>query len=112
MVKKQSQIDKIIRNLIVNLKRKGIKVNKLILYGSYANGNPKSDSDIDVAVISSNFNNKNLLKRQELLGEAIFGLGEPIEAIGYSYREFINRHKLSFLFDIASSGKTVYQEQN
>jgi uncharacterized protein len=110
MVKKQSQIKKVLRDLVASLKRKGIKVNRLILYGSYANGNPRSDSDIDVVVISSSFNNKNLLKRQELLGEAIFGLDESVEAIGYSYNEFAKRSRLSFLFDIASSGKTVYQE--
>ena len=55
MVKKQSQIKKTIKDLVDSLKRKGIKVNKLILYGSYANGNPRPDSDIDVAVVSSNF---------------------------------------------------------
>ena len=110
MVKRQSQIKRITRDLVASLKRKGIKVDRLILYGSYANGKPRPDSDIDVAVISSSFNNKNLLKRQELLGEAIFGLGAPVEAIGYSYKEFVKRSSLSFLFDIASNGKTVYQE--
>ena len=110
MVKKQSQIKRVINDLVESLKRKGIKVDRLILYGSYVNGKPRSDSDIDVAVISSSFNNKNLLKRQELLGEAIFGLNEPVEVIGYSYNEFTKRSRLSFLFDIVSSGKTVYQE--
>ncbi len=109
MVKKPSQVNKIIKDLIANLKRKGIKVNRLILYGSYANGTPRPDSDIDIAIISSTFNNKNLLERQELLGEAIFGLGEPVEAIGYSYKDFENRSRLSFLFDIVSNGKTVYR---
>ncbi len=51
-----------------------------------------------------------MLKRQELLGEAIFGLGEPVEVIGYSYKEFAKRAPLSFLFDIAANGKTIYQE--
>ncbi len=110
MVKNKSQVNIIITKLITSLKRKNVKVNKLILYGSYANGKPRPDSDIDVAVISSSFNNKNILKRQELLGEAIFALGEPIEAIGYSYKEFAKISRLSFLFDIISSGKTVYQE--
>jgi len=110
VVKKQSQVKRIIRDLVASLKRKGIKVNKLILYGSYANGKPRTDSDIDIAIISSSFNNKNMLKRQELLGEAIFGIGEPVEAIGYSYKEFAKRSRLSFLFDIASNGKVVYQE--
>lgn len=110
MVKKQSQINRLIRKLVVNLKRKGIRVNRLILYGSYAKGIAKADSDIDIAVVSSTFDNKNLLKRQELLGEATFGLGEPVETIGYSYKEFTKRHTLSFLFDIVSNGKVVYQE--
>ena len=110
MDKNKSRINKVIRNLVINLKRKGVKVDRLILYGSYANGRPRPDSDIDIAVVSSTFNNKNILKRQELLGEAIFGLGEPVEAIGYSYKEFIKRSHLSFLFDIVSNGRTVYQE--
>lgn len=110
MAKKQNQIKRVINGLVESLKRKGIKVNRLILYGSYAKGKPRPDSDIDVAVISSSFNNKDLLKRQELLGEAIFSLGEPVEAIGYSYNEFTKRSRLSFLFDIVSSGKTVYRE--
>lgn len=110
MVKKQSRIKRITMDLVASLKRKGIKVDRLILYGSYANGKHKSDSDIDVAVVSSSFDNKNMLKRQELLGEAIFGLGEPVEAIGYSYKEFAKRTSLSFLFDIVSNGKTLYQE--
>jgi len=108
MIKKPNQVNKIIKNLIANLERKGIKVDRLILYGSYANGTPRPDSDIDVAVISSSFNNKNLLERQELLGEAIFALGESVEAIGYSYKDFKNRSRLSFLFDIVSNGRTVY----
>lgn len=110
MVKKPSQIRKISKAFVLNLKRKGIKVNRLILYGSYANGKAMSHSDIDIAVISSTFNNKNILERQELLGEAIFGLGEPVEAIGYSFKEFSKTKPMSFLSDIALNGKTIYQE--
>jgi len=110
MVKKRSQIEKTIRLFVINLKRKGIKVNRVILYGSYAKGNHRPGSDIDVAVISSTFNSKNLLERQELLGEAIFGISEPVEAIGYSYNEFRKPRVLSFLFDIISNGKVIYPE--
>jgi predicted nucleotidyltransferase len=85
------------------------KVNRLILYDSYAEGIPKPYSDIDIAVISTSFNNKGLLKRQELLGEAIFPLGEPIEALGYSYKEFKKPPMLSFLSEIITKGKIVYR---
>lgn len=110
MVKKRSQITKLIRKLVVNLKHMGIKVDKLILYGSYAKGKAKADSDIDIAVISSSFDNKNLIERQELLGEAACALGEPVEVIGYSYKEYVKRHPMSFLFDIVSNGKIMHQE--
>jgi len=39
----------------VSVVGKEIKVNKVFLYGSYAKGSQRSDSDIDVAVISSDF---------------------------------------------------------
>lgn len=110
MVKSPGEIKNIIKNLVASIKAKGIKVNRLILYGSYAEGSAKPYSDIDIAVISPSFNNIGLLKRQELLGEAIFPLGEPIEALGYSYKEFKKPPTLSFLSEIIEKGKIVYKE--
>lgn len=110
MVKNSREISNLINNLISCLKNKGIKVNRLILFGSYVQGNARSESDVDVAVISETFNNKGLLRRQELLGEAIFRLKEPVEAIGYSYKEFQKRRPLSFLSDIVANGQVVYKE--
>ena len=109
MVKNPTQLNHLINGLVAGLKKKDIKVDRLILYGSYANGNPKPYSDIDIAVISSTFDKKNLLQRQELLGEVIFSLQEPIEAIGYGYREFKKLAPLSFLSEIISNGKVVYK---
>lgn len=111
MVKSPNRIKNIIKKLVACLESKGIKVDRLILYGSYAHGIPKPYSDIDIAVISSSFDNKSLLKRQELLGEVIFPLGEPIEALGYSYNEFKKPEALSFLSEILSKGKVVYKQK-
>ena len=108
MVKNTTELKKIFHTLINCLKEKGIKVNRLYLYGSYANGKPGPDSDIDIAVISSSFDKKNLIQRQEILGETIFPLGEPIEAIGYSLREFKQASPFSFLREIITHGKIIY----
>lgn len=45
--------DNLLRKYHKALKAKGIFVDRLILFGSYAKGNPMSDSDIDVAVVST-----------------------------------------------------------
>lgn len=110
MAKQSNQLKPLIDKFISGLEKRGVRVNRLILYGSYARGRANSDSDIDIAVISSSFDRKNILQRQEILGEVIYPLAEPIEAVGYSYREFKNRTPLSFLSDILSTGKTIYQE--
>lgn len=110
MAKQSNQLKPLIDKFISGLGKRGVRVNRLILYGSYARGRANSDSDIDIAVISSSFDRKNILQRQEILGEVIYPLAEPIEAVGYSYREFKNRTPLSFLSDILSTGKTIYQE--
>lgn len=108
MAKSATELKTIFSTLINCLKEKGVKVNRLYLYGSYANGKPRPDSDIDIAVISSSFDKKNLVQRQEILGEIIFPLGEPIEAIGYSLREFKQAHPFSFLREIITHGKIIY----
>jgi predicted nucleotidyltransferase len=110
MAKNKYKIDKIIRDLVRNLESKGIEVSQLVLYGSYARGNPKPYSDIDIAVISPNFRGKGILKRQELLGEAIFPLGEPIEALGYAPEECKHPDSLSFVSEILTTGKIIYKK--
>lgn len=46
---------------------KEIKVDKIILYGSYSKGNPHKDSDIDVAVISPDFTGDKIEDRLRLM---------------------------------------------
>jgi len=53
----KDQAIKTTRKFIKALKQEGISVDRVILYGSYARGKTRPDSDIDVAVISKNFIN-------------------------------------------------------
>lgn len=108
MVKK-NKISRLKDIIVKSLTENGIPVKCLILYGSYAKGNPKPWSDIDIAVVSSVFEGKGILKRQELLGEALYRLGEPIEALGYTPREYRRPPALSFLSEILSKGKLIYR---
>jgi predicted nucleotidyltransferase len=110
MDKSPDQIRKVVKDVVNALKARKVRVDKVILYGSYAYGKPEPDSDIDLAVISRSFNKKGLLKRQELLGEAVFWLKEPVEMIGYSYSEYEGKTKSPFLSLILSKGRVVYEE--
>jgi len=107
MAKTKSKIDIIAKQLIKRLEDMDIDVKHLILYGSYASGDAEPYSDIDIAVISPSFEGKGLLKRQELLGEAIYPLQEPIEALGYTPTECRNAPRASFLAEIITSGKVI-----
>ncbi len=49
---------------------KGINISKIILFGSYANGTPDSESDIDIVIISNDFDGKNIFERASLTKEA------------------------------------------
>lgn len=51
----KGQAIRVIKEFVNALKREGITIDRVILYGSYVKGNVRPDSDIDVAVISKDF---------------------------------------------------------
>ena len=52
MVKTEREIKEIISRYAVELKKLGITSQRILLYGSYAKGIPREDSDIDLLLIS------------------------------------------------------------
>jgi len=48
-------IKKVANKYIEEVKKSGIAVKSAYLFGSYAKGNPNTNSDIDICIISSNF---------------------------------------------------------
>jgi len=63
------------------LKRKGIPIQKVYLFGSQAKGTARIDSDIDLLVVSPAFSGMPLWERWEVLGDALAEVLEPIEVI-------------------------------
>lgn len=108
MVKGRSEIKNIKDRYIRELKEMGISVEKVVLFGSYAKGHPREDSDIDLLVVSKDFRDKNLRERLELLGLAAGRVFEPVEAIGYTKEEIEDeKTEGSFIKEILSSGVAV-----
>ncbi len=88
------------------LESKGIKAEKIILFGSYATGQYREDSDIDIVVISRDFQNKSYWERIDILSEAIYDIFEPIEATAFTPQEWQSRE--SIIVDFAKDGEVVY----
>jgi predicted nucleotidyltransferase len=71
---------------------KGINISKIILFGSYANGTPDHESDIDLVIVSNDFDGKNIFERATLTKEAeILTIKKyliPLDIITLSDKEF------------------------
>ncbi len=88
------------------LERKEVKVDRIILFGSFARGNYKESSDIDLIIISDDFAPMNYWERIDFLSGAIYEIFEPIEAQSFTPSEWEKND--SFLNDYARDGEVVY----
>jgi uncharacterized protein len=89
-----------------------IRINRVILYGSYAMGHPRADSDIDLVVFSPDFNENNPIKDLQSLAHATRGIDLSIEALAHRPEEFDHYEKGSFLHEIIRSGKVICMEDD
>jgi len=99
-----------IKNYINDIK-KHIKVNKVVLYGSYAKGNYNKDSDIDLAVFSDSFKDKKFVEITSFLFRFARKHKEYcIEPIGFTTMELKGDNP--FIKDILNTGKEIYPYKN
>jgi predicted nucleotidyltransferase len=89
------------------LESKGIKIDKLILFGSYASGKYREGSDIDLVVISEDFSGKDFWERIEIISDAIYEVFMPIEAVAMTPEEWSSKESL--IVDYAKNGEVIYE---
>ena len=107
MRKARFKIKEIIEEYRRTLSELGIDAEAVILYGSFARGNPRTDSDIDLVIISKDFKRLNLRRRLEVLGIAAARIMQPIEAKGYTPKEIKMKQPASFLREILTTGVKI-----
>ncbi len=73
------------------LKEKGIDISKVILFGSHAKGMAKPDSDIDLAIVSSQFGINNW-KEMVLLRKIALEIDSHIEPLPFSPKDIEDRY--------------------
>jgi uncharacterized protein len=94
MVESRSQIKKIVSRYREELTKTGIRIAAIYLYGSYAHGLAHEGSDIDLIIVSPDFEVMNIRERLELLGIVTARILEPIQAYGLTPEE-VEKHELN-----------------
>jgi predicted nucleotidyltransferase len=91
MAETTPELKRIVKRYGVQLKKMGIRPTRILLYGSQARGLGQEGSDIDLIVISVDWQNYNHRQRLELLGIAAARILEPVQAQGFTPGEI--KHK-------------------
>ena len=108
MLKSNASVEHIVKETAEYLRRH-IKIDKMILFGSYNNGNPREDSDFDIAVISKDFEKMSLLKKMELLAMVAVAVDSRVELLGFSTKEYSNPGKSSFIEKVKQEGRCLFE---
>ena len=109
MLKRNASIKQIIKEVVEFLSQH-IQVEKLILFGSYVYGKPREDSDFDIAVISQDFENINILDKMSLFANTTKAVDSRVELRGFSKKEYLKPESASFLAFIKKKGKVVFSK--
>jgi len=94
---------------IVNKIASGYNPEKIILFGSYATGNPNENSDLDLFVIKDT----DLPRPQRTMQvrRLVYGSMIPIDLIVYTPKEIDESKEniYSFVYEVLNKGKTLYE---
>ncbi len=92
------------------LKAENITAEKIILFGSYATGHARPDSDIDLVVVSDDFEGKDYWQRIDILSSAVYRVFKPIEAVAMTRQQWQSGE--SMMTDYAKNGEEVISVSN
>jgi predicted nucleotidyltransferase len=94
---------------IVNKIAFGYNPEKIILFGSYATGNPNEDSDLDLFIIKDT--DLPRPQRTVQVRKIIYGSMIPIDLIVYTPNEIEESKKniFGFVYEVLNTGKILYE---
>ncbi len=111
MALSKDSIDEIIKGFISRLTSE-IAVEEVILFGSYAHGNPKEHSDIDLAIVSDSFSDKTRIQNMQYLSRAAAHYNSLIEALPFTAEEYRKLDNRTFLASIVKTGRRYLLDEN
>lgn len=105
-VTNDERVNKEIEAFVKVLQRQGIRISKIILFGSYARGTADEASDIDLAVLSNNFG-RDSIEEAMTLSKLSWRVSDRIEAIPFTLKE-ISQQYHPLIGEIRKYGRVVY----
>jgi uncharacterized protein len=97
---------RVIKEFVKAVKRKGITIDRVILYGSYAKGNVRPDSDIDVAVISKDFG-KDRVEEGMVLFRIAGKIDPRLEPVPFSTKMYEDDTWIPLIHEIREKGEEL-----
>lgn len=104
----KSQIKNILEKLLTE---RGITVDRIVIFGSFVEGEFREDSDIDVIIVSREFRGKTIFERVKMstgIGrELVKKLKIPFDLLYYSDEEWENEDFL-IINEAKEKGEVIY----
>lgn len=99
----QDRIDEVVDRIVKNMQPE-----KIILFGSYAYGNPGEDSDLDILVIKEMDIPRHVRIRE--VKRHLRGIKIPVDLLVYTQKEIDEWKgiKTAFINDVVEKGRVLY----
>jgi predicted nucleotidyltransferase len=101
MVKKA--VRRVIQRFVEAVRREGIRVDKVILYGSYSRGTQREYSDIDVAIVSRDWG-KDPVEEGMRLFVIAGGIDSHLEPVPISLESYEKDTWVPLIYEIRENG--------
>ena len=111
MGKKNDLMRKIAKIVNEDFQRKGLFLDKVVLFGSYAQGRQGPESDIDLIIVSRDFRGKRLMEKVELASglnwQLVHQTKKPFDLLYYSDLEWKKASSL-IISSVKKQGKVIF----
>jgi predicted nucleotidyltransferase len=100
------EIRKVIIRFVNALTTRGIRVEKAVLYGSYARGKARAESDVDLAIVSPDLGRDRFEERKMLL-QLAWRIDPRIEPVPISSESYEKDTWIPLIYEIKQRGIEV-----
>jgi predicted nucleotidyltransferase len=107
-IKAAAHAREIVRRTIAYLQGR-VKFEQAILFGSFARGDADEWSDVDLAIVSPDFEHMGHRQLMNLLVEAALAVDSAVDVRPYTPRDFKEARPTNFLGQILAEGRVVYE---